>query len=248
MDSTVMNNTAAPAGARPTHLRILVWDVPVRIFHWALAASFITAFVTSESEAFRNVHVTSGYLMLALIAFRVIWGFVGTRHARFTDFVRGPGAVVKYVRSLINGKPEHHVGHNPAGALAIILLLLLGVGTVASGWMTFNEIGGDALEELHEGIATTMLAVVVVHVLGVIVSSFLHRENLVGSMFTGYKDGLREEGIRHRRGIMAIVLVAVLGWFGWGLSQGQFPGLLDANATVATVQATQHGGGEQDDD
>ena len=75
-------------------------------------------------------------LMLALIVFRVVWGFVGTRHARFTDFVRGPGAVVKYLRSIVNGNPEHHVGHNPAGALAIILLLLLGVGTVASGWMT----------------------------------------------------------------------------------------------------------------
>lgn len=245
MSTTAMNNSAAPAASKPTHMRILVWDVPVRIFHWAMAASFATAFITSESEAFRSVHVTSGYLMLALIAFRVIWGFVGTRHARFTDFVRGPGAVVKYVRSLVNGNPEHHVGHNPAGALAIILLLLLGVGTVASGWMTFNEIGGDALEELHEGIASTMLAVVVVHVLGVIVSSFLHRENLVGSMFTGYKDGPREEGIRHRRGIMAIVLVAVLGWFGWGLAQGQFPGLLDANATVQTAQ---HGDGERDDD
>ena len=246
METSAMNSQSTPAGAKPTHLRILVWDVPVRIFHWALAASFITAFVTSESEAFRNVHVVSGYLMLALIVFRVIWGFVGTRHARFTDFVRGPGAVVKYVRSLINGKPKHHVGHNPAGALAIILLLLLGVGTVASGWMTFNEIGGDALGELHEGIATTMLAVVVVHVLGVIVSSFLHRENLVRSMLTGYKDGPQQEGIGQRRGIIAIALVAVLGWFGWGLTQGQFPGLLDANAAA---QQAQHGErGEHDDD
>lgn len=246
METTAKNNPSTPMGSKPTHLRILVWDVPVRIFHWALAGSFITAFVTAESEAFRNVHVVSGYLMLALIVFRVVWGFVGTRHARFSDFVRGPGAVVKYVRSLINGNPEHHVGHNPAGALAIILLLLLGVGTVASGWMSFNEIGGDALGELHEGIATTMLAVVVVHVLGVIVSSFLHRENLLRSMLTGYKDGPREDGIGHRRGIIAIALVAVLGWFGWGLTQGQFPGLLDANATS---QQAHHGeSGEHDDE
>ena len=246
METTAMNNPSTPAGSKPTHMRILVWDVPVRIFHWALAASFVTAFVTAESEPFRNVHVVSGYLMLALIAFRVVWGFVGTRHARFTDFVRGSGAVVKYLRSLVNGKPEHHVGHNPAGALVIILLLLLGVGTAASGWMTFNEIGGDALGELHEGIATTMLAVVVVHVLGVIVSSFLHRENLVRSMLTGYKDGPQQEGIRQRRGIIAIALVAVLGWFGWGLTQGQFPGLLDANA--ASQQASHGESGEQDHD
>ena len=246
METTAMNSQSTPAGGKPTHIRILVWDVPVRVFHWALAGSFITAFVTAESEAFRNVHVVSGYLMLALIVFRVVWGFVGTRHARFSDFVRGPGAVVNYVRSLINGNPEHHVGHNPAGALAIILLLLLGVGTVASGWMSFNEIGGDALGELHEGIATTMLAVVVVHVLGVIVSSFLHRENLLRSMLTGYKDGPREDGIGHRRGIIAIALVAVLGWFGWGLTQGQFPGLLDANATS---QQAHHGeSGEHDDE
>ena len=236
METKAMNDQATTTAARRTHMRILVWDVPVRIFHWALAASFITAFVTSESEVFRNVHVVSGYLMLALIAFRVMWGFVGTRHARFADFVRGPGSVLKYLRSLVSGAPEHHVGHNPAGALAIILLLLLGVGTVASGWMTFNEIGGDALEELHEGIATTMLAVVVVHVLGVVVSSFLHRENLVRAMLTGYKYGPQHEGIRQRRGIIAIALVAVLGWFGWGLTQGQFPGLLDANAAAQQVQ------------
>lgn len=205
--------------------RILVWDFPTRIFHWSLAISFAVAFVTAESERLRDIHVVSGYLMLALIAFRLVWGLVGSRHARFSDFVRGPAAVLRYLRSLLSGRPEHHVGHNPAGAIAVVLLLALGLVTGISGWMTFNEIGGEVFEELHEGLANTMLAVVVIHVIGVIVSSRLHRENLVGAMVTGYKNGSDNEGISRRHGIIAFMLVAMLAAFGWSLAQGKLPGL-----------------------
>ncbi len=169
--------------------RILVWDIPTRIFHWTLALSFSVAFLTAESERWRDIHVYGGYLALGMIGFRLLWGVIGSHHARFANFVRGPAAVIRYLRSLISDQPEHHVGHNPAGALAIVALLVLGLGTGISGWMILNEIGGDVFEELHEGLANTMLAVVIIHILGVIVSSRLHRENLVGAMITGYKNG-----------------------------------------------------------
>jgi cytochrome b len=104
------------------------------------------------------VHVTLGYTMGGLVAFRVLWGLAGTRYARFSNFVRGPAAVTRYLRSIVRGEPEHHTGHNPAGALAIVALLGLAVAITASGWATF-DVGGKWLEEFHEA-ANLMLAVV----------------------------------------------------------------------------------------
>jgi cytochrome b len=214
-------------------LRILVWDLPTRVFHWSLAASFAVAFVTAESERYRDLHVVAGYLLLGLIGFRLIWGLIGSRHARFASFMRGPAAVIGYLRSLLTSKPEHHVGHNPAGAIAIVLLLALAALTGLTGWLTFNEIGGEAFEELHEGLAHAMLIVVVVHVLGVIVASRLHRENLARAMLTGYKRGPREQGIARGHGMIAVLLVAALGVFGWSIARGSLPSLLERNAAAA---------------
>lgn len=167
--------------------RILVWDLPTRLFHWMLAASFIVAWITHESERLMDIHTAAGYFMLGLIGFRLLWGFAGNRHARFSSFVRGPSAVMRYLASLVEGRPEHHLGHNPAGAIAIVLLLVLGVGTGVSGWLALDDLGGELFEELHEGLAGAMLAVVGLHLAGVAVSSLLHRENLVRSMITGTK-------------------------------------------------------------
>lgn len=220
---------------------ILVWDLPVRVFHWLLALSFAGAWITAESERWRLLHVTLGYTMGGLLAFRVLWGLVGTRHARFSDFVRGPRAALRYLGGLLRGQPEPYVGHNPAGALAIVALLALGGLIVATGWANYNELGGDLMEELHEALASTMLAVVGVHVLAVIVSSRLHHENLVRAMITGRKHGAPGDGIRHAwRSVAALMLVAVLGFWTW---QWQDAPRADA---VAGVHATQPG--DDDDD
>lgn len=104
-------------------MKILVWDLPTRWFHWLLALSFAGAWFTSESERYSDLHVMLGYTLLGLIAFRLVWGAVGTQHARFADFAFSPAKVVQYVKSLLSGKPEHYLGHNPAGAVAIFLLL-----------------------------------------------------------------------------------------------------------------------------
>lgn len=193
---------------------ILVWDLPVRIFHWLLAACFVGAFATGDSERWRDIHIMLGYTMLILIAFRVLWGFAGTRYARFGSFAFGPGRVAAYLRSLLGTKPEHHIGHNPAGSWAIYLLLGLALAAGITGYAALNEFGGEWLEELHEGAANAMLAVVLAHIAGVIASSLRHRENLVAGMITGRKEGEINEGIsKPRRIVAAVLLAAVIGFW-----------------------------------
>jgi cytochrome b len=230
-----MTHVSSQPAERPTHqpASILVWDAPVRVFHWLLAACFIGAFVTAESERFRLLHVTLGYTVGGLVVFRLLWGLLGTRYARFAAFVRGPRTVGRYLAALAGGRAPHHVGHNPAGALAIVGLLGGAALVVASGWALFNDLGGGWLEELHEGAANTMLALVAVHVLGVIVSSRLHHENLVRAMVTGRKLGTPEEGIRQAwRSLAALMVVAVAGFWTWQFVQAPDPG-----AATAQVQA-----------
>lgn len=195
---------------------ILVWDWPVRIGHWLMVGGFIIAWLSGDSESFRLIHVFAGATVLAVALFRLPWGFIGSRYARFVDFVRGPGAVRDYAKSLLKLAPEHHAGHNPAGGWAIVLLLALAIVTGISGWAMYNDIGGELLEELHEGLATTMLFVVLVHLIGVFSGSLLHGENLVRAMLTGLKKGIPEEAIPSARPLAAALLliwVVAAGWW-----------------------------------
>ena len=164
---------------------VKVWDIALRAFHWSFALCFAGAWLTAESERYRDVHVIFGYTALGLVAFRLLWGFVGPKHARFGNFVRGPAAIGRYLRSLLDGRPEHHTGHNPAGAVAIVLLLGLGALAGLSGWGIYDNWSGEWLEESHEILAGAMLLVVGVHLAGVAVASWLHRENLARAMVTG---------------------------------------------------------------
>lgn len=202
--------------SEPMKSRILVWDLPTRVFHWTLALSFAGAWLTSESERYSALHVMFGYTLLGLIAFRLIWGFVGSRYARFAEFAYSPSNTLRYLKSLFSRQPEHYVGHNPAGAVAIFLLLGLGIASGASGWMTYNDIGGEWLEEAHELFSELMLLVVGIHIAGVAVSSWLHRENLARAMVTGYKHGGQPEAVSNKRGFAALLLLVALAGF-WGL-------------------------------
>lgn len=198
--------------------KILVWDWPVRIGHWLMVGGFILAWLTSESETFRLVHAFAGSVVIAVALFRLPWGFIGSRYARFVDFVRGTGSVIDYLGSLLKLQPAHHVGHNPAGGWAILLLLGLGLLTGLIGWATYNELGGEWLEDLHEGLAATMLTVVIVHVAGVVSGSLLHGENLVRAMLTGRKNGAPEEAIPSAQPLAAIVLIAWVATASWWLA------------------------------
>lgn len=237
-----MNTTSAFPADPAAPRRILVWDAPVRVFHWLMVLSFATAYLTAETERWRLLHVTAGYTMAGLVAFRLLWGIVGTRHARFTSFVRGPSAVLAYLKSLLAGHPAHHVGHNPAGAVAILLLLGLTVVSTVSGYTIYNELGPEALEEVHEFAGNAMLAVVIAHVAAVLLSSRLHGENLVRAMVTGFKTGPAADGVRSAwRSLAVLMLVAVLGFWAWQWQTAPAPGDLAA----AGVQAGQ---GHDDDD
>ncbi len=212
--------------------RILIWDIPTRVFHWLLAVSFAGAFLTAESERYRDIHVALGYTLLGLIVFRVIWGFIGSRYAQFGSFLFKPGEIAAYVASLLKAKPEHYVGHNPAGSVAIFALLALGLASGVTGVILFQDIGGDVLEEVHEMAAFIMLAIVVLHVAGVLVSSVMHRENLVRSMITGFKSAHPNAGIRRAHAWLGVIMLIVVAAF-WT----SYPAASPAQTSVNVSQA-----------
>jgi cytochrome b len=196
--------------------------------------SFAGAYLTAESERWRLLHVTLGYTMAGLVVFRLLWGLVGTRHARFASFVRGPAAAARYLGSLVRGRPEHHAGHNPAGALAIVALLGLALAVAATGWATYDGGFGDWVEDVHEAAANGMLVLVGLHVVAVVLASRLHRENLVGAMVSGRKLGRPQDAIRRAwTGVATLMLVAVLGF--WWLQWQAAPAWAESQADRAAV-------------
>ncbi len=182
---------------------IKVWDPVVRIGHWTLVAAFFTAYFTEEE--FLTLHVWAGYIIGAVVCFRLIWGFVGSRHARFSDFVRPPAAVFEYVAGLVRNQSKRYIGHNPAGGVMILLLLAFLLGTVFTGvvlygmeegagplatWVAAYADSEELWEELHEVFTNLTLLLVVVHIAGGLVSGRMHRENLIKAMLTGRKKAL----------------------------------------------------------
>lgn len=166
---------------------VRVWDPLVRVFHWSLVAAFAFAFLTAEE--WDGGHEAAGYVVAGLIGFRLLWGIVGTRHARFGDFLYRPATVVAFLRDSIRLRAARFLGHNPAGgAMVIALLLMLGVITGTGHLMTTDAFWGVKwVEELHELAANLTLGLIALHVLGVLVASFEHGENLVRAMITGRK-------------------------------------------------------------
>jgi cytochrome b len=167
--------------------QVRVWDPLVRVFHWALVAAFAVAFIVEDELL--GLHVWTGYLALTLIGVRVLWGLIGTRHARFTDFVRGPSAVIAYIKEALLFKAPRYLGHNPAGGAMVIALLLSVAATGLTGWIMVDAqgLGGEEFEEVHEFFAFLSLGLIAAHVAGVLFASFAHQENLIGAMITGNK-------------------------------------------------------------
>lgn len=165
---------------------LAVWDPGVRLFHWTLVACMAIEYIL---EAGTPLHIYTGYVIIGLAAFRLLWGFVGPHFARFSQFVRSPRVTLGYVRDIAAGHPRRYLGHNPAGA-AMVLLLLAGVAATAiSGWLwkSTSLWLTSWMGDVHEILAWGTLGLVAAHVLGVFVASFQHRENLVHSMVTGKK-------------------------------------------------------------
>ena len=181
--------------------KIKVWDPVVRLFHWTLVSTFFIAYVTEED--FLSLHVWAGYVLLAVIAVRLAWGFIGTRHARFSDFVTSPSTALTYIKDTLRLKAKRYLGHNPAGGLMIVTMLASLVITGASGLLLYgaeehagpfaawfvseSHMWEELLEGIHEFFANFTVLLVVVHLAGVLVESVLHKENLVSAMWSGEK-------------------------------------------------------------
>ncbi|MGO4907208.1 cytochrome b/b6 domain-containing protein [Pseudorhodobacter sp. W20_MBD10_FR17] len=165
---------------------ILVWDLGVRLFHWSLVAMVLAAYLT---EDFRKAHRYLGYAVIALIAFRLVWGLIGSYHARFITFIPGPIRLTNYLRAIMFAKEKRYLGHNPAGA-AMIVALLVTLGAIgATGYMMGMDryFGQSWVETTHKTLVDGLLVLVALHLGGVILASYRHSENLVKSMITGRK-------------------------------------------------------------
>ncbi len=190
---------------------IKVWDPLLRIFHWSLVSLFLFAFITEDD--FLDLHVIAGYIIIGLIVFRLIWGVIGPRHARFSNFVKSPSQVKSYLKDVLLFRAKRYLGHNPAGGAMVIALLVSVAMTVFFGMLTYGamEFSGplagmvsgvsnmlaEGFEEVHEFFANFTLFLVGLHVIGVVVASLQHRENLVQSMIDGYKQAeIAEEKIQ----------------------------------------------------
>jgi len=180
------DNAIAAGGVTPP-AAVKVWDPLVRVFHWSLATLFLVAYVTGDE--IERVHVAAGYAIAGLIALRVVWGFVGPRHARFSNFVRSPREVLAYLRDVAMFRAPRFLGHNPAGGAMIVGLLLMLSGTAVTGYMMTTDAfwGAKWVEEIHEALANLTVGLIVFHVVGVLLSSLKDGENLVKSMITGWK-------------------------------------------------------------
>jgi cytochrome b len=179
---------------------IKVWDPLVRLFHWTLVGAFAIAWLTEDE--WLGLHAYAGYVIGALLLFRLIWGLLGTRYARFSDFVKSPARVIGYLRDLVQFRAERTIGHNPAGGAMIVALLIMLLLTILTGLLAYGATGGGPLadplfanssygselfEEIHEFFANFTLILVLVHLMGVGFGSYLHRENLIRAMVTGRK-------------------------------------------------------------
>lgn len=174
-----------------------VWDLVVRIFHWTVVAGFLANMTITEDGG--DAHEVIGYIVLAAIAVRLVWGFIGTRHARYSDFVPGPARLARYLGQLMRGSEPRYIGHNPAAAVMMAALLALMIFVGVSGWMMTIDAwwGEEWLEEVHEAAANAMLVLAGLHVLAAVIASFRHRENLILAMITGRKRAASGTDIDH---------------------------------------------------
>jgi cytochrome b len=225
--SSIRSSETAPVGTLESPRR-QVWDLPVRVCHWALVAAFITSYVTNRlGVGYFKYHVWSGYAVIVLVAFRILWGLVGTRHARFRHFVRGPVHTLRYTVGWLRGETHYHAGHNPLGAWMVIALLTAMFLQAASGLFGNDEIFNVGplygfvtnetsltLTSLHRHLFYWLLAAAIVHILAVIAHRLFKKESLVTAMFTGKKAHHvvpASEVIHASRTWLAVLIVFILG-------------------------------------
>ena len=204
---------------------ILVWDLPTRVFHWLLVICFTGAWLTSESERLQMIHYAFGYSAVALVLFRLVWGFIGTKYARFSQFIKGPKEMIGHAKGLLGGHQHIVPGHNPLGGIVMLGLMLVILLIGLTGYWTVKEFLGDFMSEAHEAIASFALGLVVIHIAAAVIMSLLQKENLVRAMLSGKKNGLPEQAIRFPQYLIGILLVMGWGYFFYLVFIGAMPSL-----------------------
>lgn len=223
-------NTDSPTTLTP---KVKIWDLPVRIFHWSLLLLFITAYITNAlGTNYFKYHLWSGYAMIVLVSFRILWGFVGTYHARFSNFIHNPITTIKYAASVVKRKDTHYLGHNPLGAVMVVFLLSALFIQAATGLFSNDEIFnlgplyGYINNELsltftsiHRKLFYWILAAVILHIIAVYLHVILKRDNIVKAMITGNKNTSNTEDRKSihssRIGLALVLLIALIGILSW---------------------------------
>ncbi len=167
---------------------VKVWDLPVRLCHWGLAACVLANLAFTEEGS--DIHEYVGYTAAGIVAFRLLWGFIGSRYARFSDFFPTPSRLMEHGRNIARRRPDTHLGHNPFGALMMFALWAAVIGLGVSGYlMTTDRFWGDeTVEEIHGFLADSLIPLIALHVTAALVMSFLSKTNLVHAMITGKKN------------------------------------------------------------
>jgi cytochrome b len=192
--------------------RVLIWDFPTRIFHWLLTIGFFVSATISlaadDDGPLFSVHMIIGIMLGVLVLLRIVWGFVGTRYARFSSFLFSPQSLLRYLFGAMNGSATRSIGHNAGSSYGIFTMPGLVLMTGVTGLMISN--GNEAAEELHEVASYLLMAVVAVHIVGVVWYSFRHKENITFSMLTGHKEASADEAIRSSHPILGIVFLVLI--------------------------------------
>jgi len=200
----------------PAQRNLLVWDLPTRLFHWVTAGSLIGAAVIALTVKHQStifpIHMLLGSLGAVLVLLRLVWGFVGSTHARFRTFVFGPSKIVGYFRGIVSGSSERWLGHNPGSSVAIFAMLGLFLATAVTGALAASA--PRWVRQTHPIFAYTLLGVAGAHVIGVLLHTFRHRENIIGAMLDGRKAAEPPAiAIRSSHPLVAAILLVVAG--GW---------------------------------
>jgi cytochrome b len=191
--------------------QILVWDIPTRLFHWAFAASLTAAiaigFLVDDEQPLFQLHMIFGIVALFLLLIRAVMGLLGSRYSRFSSYPLHPREVAGYMIRAAVSKTKRYAGNNPGSALAAVLMFLLVPALFISG----SGYGGEEVEELHETFAWALLAVVALHLAGLVWHTIRHRENISLAMVTGRKEGRVEDAISSGHAVWGVVMTIVAG-------------------------------------
>lgn len=226
----------------------LVYDLPTRLFHWTFAGLFVTAYTigsTAEDTALFQWHMLAGLTMGLAVVLRVVWGVIGTRHARFASFQLRPAALVGYFKGIFTGGQRPVAGHNPASSWVAIVLMGLALGLGATGYLMTSTGNFEAYEEVHEVLANTFLAVVLMHLGGVVLHSLRHRDGFALSMVDGHKQQVEPaETISGARPVIGMVFIALLAAFAVNVVRNYDAGTQTLNLFGTTLQLGESEAGE----